>query len=98
MGKLGSSLVLSGTAHFVKTFRTLGLRGFTVEGQQILLDALKEPEDGGAAVVSSKGKERAAFPVVGEQIEAVKRRRGIVTGESEWGIELTGSLQSQFSV
>ena len=71
MFKLGSSLVLSGTAYFVKTFRTLGLREFTVEGHDILLNALKEPREGGAAVQAShimdKGKGRAMdFPVVGE--------------------------------
>lgn len=90
MSKLGSSLVLSGTAYFVKTFRTLGLRQFTVEGQDILLDALKEPEQGGAAVhvprERDKGKGKAVdSPVVGEGEsgsgeEVVRKRRGIVTG------------------
>ena len=63
MGKLGSALTLSGTGYFVKAFRTLGLRQFTVEGQDILLNALKEPEQGGPTVDvparSDIGKARA---------------------------------------
>ena len=87
MSKLGSSLVLSGTAYFVKTFRTLGLREFTVEGHDILLNALKEPQEGGTGVQAShvmdKGKGKAIhFPVMGKSAgsELSRKADGEVVG------------------
>lgn len=69
MSKIASSLTLSATAYIVKTFRTLGLREFKVEGREILLDALKEVDRGvgrGSVVGASGSASRGATGLEGK--------------------------------
>lgn len=81
MGKLSSALTLSAIGYLFKSFKTLGVRSFDVEGREILLRALQEP----VSQMDRKGKGKAIVEeglgsgVIGA--DGTRMRRGIVTGE-----------------